>query len=78
MLDAAPVSWTVNEPIREETMGKIDRRSILMLGLATAGTTLVTGDPTVAQPYRPDEGKEIAPGVRVSDNHRRSGVTICH
>jgi hypothetical protein len=33
----------------EETIGEIDRRSALMLGLATAGTALVSADLAVAQ-----------------------------
>jgi len=52
-------------------MREIDRRTALMLGLATAGTALVPADPAVAQPYRPDEGREVAPGVRVVDLAKR-------
>ncbi|KRQ96344.1 hypothetical protein CQ10_31385 [Bradyrhizobium valentinum] len=74
MLDAARVSWTVNKPSREETMGEINRRSALMLGVATAGTAVVAADPTVAQPYRTDEGKEIAPGVRVVEVSEREAM----
>jgi hypothetical protein len=74
MLGPARVSWTVNEPSWEEIMGEIDRRSALMFGLATAGTTLVATDPTMAQPYRPDEGKEIAPGVRLVEVSEREAM----
>jgi hypothetical protein len=74
MLDAARVSWTVNEPSREEIMDEIDRRSALMLGVAIAGTALVAADPTVAQPYRPDEGRELAPGVRVVEVSEREAM----
>ena len=45
-------------------MGEIDRRSALLLGLVTAGTALLLDDPAMAQPYRPDEGQEVRPGVR--------------
>jgi quercetin dioxygenase-like cupin family protein len=47
-------------------MEDIDRRSALALGLATAATwpALLTPTPAFAQRYRPDEGREIAPGVR--------------
>jgi hypothetical protein len=48
----------------EEAMGEIDRRSALLLGLITSGTALVSTDPAMAQPYRPDEGQEVRPGVR--------------
>ena len=74
MLDAARVSWTVNEPSREEIMDEIDRRSALMLGVAIAGTALVAADPTVAQPYRPDEGRELAPGVRLVEVSEREAM----
>jgi hypothetical protein len=55
-------------------MGEIDRRSALMFGLATAGTTLVSADPALAQPYRPDEGKELAPGVRLVEVSERDAM----
>lgn len=47
-------------------MEDIDRRSALALGLTTAATlpALFTPTPAFAQRYRPDEGREIAPGVR--------------
>jgi hypothetical protein len=68
MLDGAPKTR------QEETMSEIDRRSALMLGLATAGTALVAADSTVAQPYRPDEGKEVAPGVRLVEVSEREAM----
>ncbi|HZC03680.1 MAG TPA: hypothetical protein VE844_20750 [Gammaproteobacteria bacterium] len=47
-------------------MEDIDRRSALAFGFATAATlsAVLTPTPAVAQRYRPDEGREIAPGVR--------------
>ncbi len=47
-------------------MEDIDRRSALAFGFATAATwpALFTPTPAFAQRYRPDEGREIAPGVR--------------
>jgi quercetin dioxygenase-like cupin family protein len=47
-------------------MEDIDRRSALAIGLATAATwpALLTPTLAFAQRYRPDEGREIAPGVR--------------
>jgi quercetin dioxygenase-like cupin family protein len=48
-------------------MEDINRRSALALGLAaTAATPLIAWTtPAAAETYGPDEGKEIAPGVRV-------------
>ena len=65
IVGAARVPWTVAESRMEETLGEIDRRSAFLLGLATAGTALAPSDPAEAQTYRPDEGREIGPGVRV-------------
>ncbi len=47
-------------------MEDIDRRSALTFGFATAATlpALFTPTPAFAQRYRPDEGREIATGVR--------------
>ena len=47
-------------------MEDMDRRSALALGFATAATlpAVFTPTPAFAQRYRPDEGREIAPGVR--------------
>ncbi|MCJ9729555.1 hypothetical protein [Bradyrhizobium sp. PRIMUS42] len=55
-------------------MSEIDRRSALMLVVATMGTALVAADPSVAQPYRPDEGKEFAPGVRLVEVSEREAM----
>jgi hypothetical protein len=55
-------------------MEDINRRSVLAFGLATAATlpVLFTPTPASAQRYRPDEGKEIAPGVRRVDLTKRA------
>ena len=54
-------------------MEGIDRRSALALGLAAAAPlpALFTPTPAFAKRYRPDEGKEIAPGVRRDDLSKR-------
>ena len=50
-------------------MEGIDRRSVFALGLAVAAPlpALFTPATALAQRYRPDEGKEVAPGVRRVD-----------
>jgi hypothetical protein len=55
-------------------MEDIDRRSVLALGFATAATlpAVLTPTPASAQRYRPDEGREIAPGVRRIDLTKRA------
>ena len=55
-------------------MEALDRRSALALGLATAATlpALFTPTPAFAQRYRPDEGREIASGVRRVDLTKRA------
>ena len=55
-------------------MEDIDRRSALALGFATAATlpALFTSTPAFAQRYRPDEGREIASGVRRVDLTKRA------
>jgi quercetin dioxygenase-like cupin family protein len=55
-------------------MEDIDRRSALALGFATAATlpAVLTPTPAFAQRYRPDEGREIAPGVRRIDLMKRA------
>jgi hypothetical protein len=55
-------------------MEDIDRRSALALGFATAATlpAVLTPIPAFAQRYRPDEGREIAPGVRRIDLTKRA------
>jgi hypothetical protein len=50
-------------------MKDIDRRSAVTLSLTAAaavpGLVLVASGPAEAQTYRPDEGREVGPGVRV-------------
>jgi hypothetical protein len=47
-------------------MEEIGRRYVLALGLAaTAAPALVSARAAMAQAYGPNEGKEIAPGVRL-------------
>jgi hypothetical protein len=55
-------------------MDDMDRRSALALGFATAATlpAVLTPIPAAAQRYRPDEGREIAPGVRRIDLTKRA------
>jgi hypothetical protein len=55
-------------------MEDLDRRSALALGLASAATlpAVFTPTPAFAQRYRPDEGREIAPGVRRIDLTKRA------
>lgn len=55
-------------------MEAMDRRSALAVGLATAATlpALLTPTPASAQRYRPDEGREIALGVRRVDLTKRA------
>jgi hypothetical protein len=55
-------------------MEDIDRRSALAFGFATAATlpVLFTPTPASAQRYHPDEGREIAPGVRRIDLTKRA------
>ena len=55
-------------------MDDIDRRSALAIGFATAATlpALFAPTPAFAQRYRPDEGREIAPGVRRVDLTKRA------
>ena len=55
-------------------MEGIDRRSALAFGLATAATlpALFTPTPAFAQRYRPDAGREVAPGVRRVDLTKRA------
>ena len=55
-------------------MEDIDRRAALAFGFATAAalSALLTPTPASAQRYRPDEGREIAPGVRRIDLTKRA------
>ena len=54
-------------------MEDINRRSALALGVVSAVTVpvLFTSTPAFAERYRPDEGREIAPGVRRVDLSKR-------
>ena len=45
-------------------MSNTDRRFALALGFAATGGALAASSPAVAQPYRPDQGEEVGPGVR--------------
>jgi hypothetical protein len=46
-------------------MEAVNRRSTLALGLTMAATPLIAwATPAAAETYGPDEGKELAPGVR--------------
>jgi quercetin dioxygenase-like cupin family protein len=53
-------------------MENMDRR--LVLGLGLAASTLVLPTAAAAQTYGPDEGKELAPGVRQVDLSERESV----
>ena len=55
-------------------MEDLNRRSALAFGVATVATVPAFLLPTVAaaQRYRPDEGREIAPGVRRVDLTKRA------
>jgi quercetin dioxygenase-like cupin family protein len=55
-------------------MEHMDRRAALAFGFATAAIlpAVFTPTPAAAQRYRPDEGREIAPGVRRIDLTKRA------
>jgi quercetin dioxygenase-like cupin family protein len=55
-------------------MDDMDRRTALTFGFVTAATLPAVLTPTLAsaQRYRPDEGREIAPGVRRVDLTKRA------
>ncbi len=56
-------------------MEAINRRSTLALGLTVVASPLVAGaTPAAAQTYGPDEGEEVAPGVRVVALGERASV----
>ena len=54
-------------------MHDIDRRSTLMLGFASTGVVLLA-EGAAAQPYRPDEGIERSPGVRIVNASERASM----
>ena len=54
-------------------MKDVDRRSALALGLA-ATSAVVMADIAMAQPYAPNQGTEIAPGVRRVDLSKRESM----
>jgi quercetin dioxygenase-like cupin family protein len=56
-------------------MEEIGRRSALAIGLAAmAAPALLSSRTTMAQAYGPDEGKEIAPGVREIEVSQRESI----
>src|SRR3954470_22093568 len=55
-------------------MSDTDRRFALALGLSALGGVLAIPRPAAAQPYRPDEGQERAPGVRMVLVSERSSM----
>lgn len=54
-------------------MKDVDRRSALALGFA-ATSAVVISESAVAQPYAPNQGTEIAPGVRRVDLGKRESM----
>jgi quercetin dioxygenase-like cupin family protein len=54
-------------------MTDMNRRSALTLGLA-ATSAVVFNESAAAQPYAADQGKQIAPGVRVVDLGKRESM----
>jgi quercetin dioxygenase-like cupin family protein len=56
-------------------MEEIGRRSALALGVAAlAAPALVSSRAAMAQAYGPNEGKEVAPGVRVVELGEREAI----
>jgi hypothetical protein len=56
-------------------MEEIGRRSAIALGLAAAATpALVLPRAAMARKYGPDEGEELAPGVRVIELSQRDAI----
>jgi hypothetical protein len=51
-----------------------DRRLALALGLTAIGSVVAAPARTAAQPYRPDEGVELWPGVRLVRVSERSSM----
>ena len=56
-------------------MTDINRRSTIVLGAATAAASaLISPIPATAQTHGPNEGKEVAPGVRQVDLGKREAM----
>ena len=55
-------------------MSDTDRRFALVLGLSALGGALAATRQAAAQPYRPDEGEELQPGVRRVLVNERTGM----
>ena len=56
-------------------MEAVNRRYTLALGLTMAATPLIAwATPAAAQTYGPDEGEEVAPGVRIVALGKRESV----
>jgi len=56
-------------------MNKINRRSVMALGITVAATPLMAGSvPASAKTYGPDEGKELFPGVRLGKRDSNIGA----
>ena len=55
-------------------MSDTDRRFALALGLSALSGVLATPHQAAAQPYRPDEGEELQPGVRRVLVKERTGM----
>jgi quercetin dioxygenase-like cupin family protein len=65
----------VNLQERRSTMAKIGRQSAISLGLVTAAApALGVLRTAAAETYRPDQGKELFPGVRQVDLSQRDAV----
>lgn len=55
-------------------MQEIQRRSVFALGGAAAAAALLSPRAASARIYAPDEGKELAPGVRVIELSERDAI----
>ena len=56
-------------------MDEMGRRSVFALGLAAAAApALVSSRAAIAEAYGPDEGKEVAPGVREIEVSQREAL----
>jgi quercetin dioxygenase-like cupin family protein len=59
--------------VKEETMQKLDRRTVLVFG-AVAAAPLAATSAAATERYAPDEGTELLPGVRQVDLSEREAV----